>query len=213
MSECEEDQRSGDECDSASFAKLIILRGNSGSGKSTVAARLRAAYGRGIAVVPQDVVRRDILRERDMPGAVNIALIGLMTRHILDQGVHVVLEGILYADYYGEMLDALRRDHAGGTFGYYFDIPYEATLERHQTKPNCNDWSADDMRRWYRDRDLLPGGAERVIGPESALEETVERILTETGLLAAVRPSHPGFAETAHGLGESTGPERGALGA
>jgi len=211
VSECEEGQRSGDECDSAPFVKLIILRGNSGSGKSTVAARLRAAYGRGIAVIAQDVVRRDILRERDMPGAANVTLIGLMTRHVLDQGVHVVLEGILYADYYGEMLDALRRDHAGGTLGYHFDIPYEATLARHQTKPNCNDWSAEDMRRWYRDRDLLSGGTERIIGPESSLEEAVERILTETGLLAAVRPSHPGFAETAHRLGEPTGPGRGAL--
>ena len=176
---------------------LITLRGNSRSGKSTVAAKLRAAYGRGIAIIPQDVVRREILRERDVPDAVNVDLLGIMARHILEQGVHVVLEGILYASHYGPMLDSLRRAHGGPTFGYYFDIPYETTVERHWTKSNCADWSPEDMRGWYREKDLLPGHAERIIGPESPVEETVERILAETGLLDAPRPPQPGFAAAA----------------
>ena len=44
--------------------RLIVLRGNSGSGKSTVAKALREAYGRGVAWVSQDLIRRTILRER-----------------------------------------------------------------------------------------------------------------------------------------------------
>jgi predicted kinase len=74
--------------------RLIILRGNSGAGKSTVAMALRDAYGRGLAWVSQDLIRRVILRERDQPGAVNIGLIDQITRHCLDQGYHVVLDGI-----------------------------------------------------------------------------------------------------------------------
>lgn len=81
--------------------KLIVLRGPSGSGKSTVAAKIRAAYGRGIAIVPQDVARREILRERDHPGAVTITLIDTMARHVLNQGVHVVIEGFRGAERYG----------------------------------------------------------------------------------------------------------------
>ena len=38
--------------------RLIVLRGNSGSGKSSVAAGVRARYGRGIALVGQDNLRR-----------------------------------------------------------------------------------------------------------------------------------------------------------
>ncbi|MBR7835773.1 kinase [Actinospica durhamensis] len=175
--------------------QLIILRGNSGSGKSTVAARLRAAYGRGIALVPQDLVRREILRERDVVGAVNVGLLDVMVRHVLDQGIHVVLEGILYAEHYGRMLTALIRDHAGATCAYYFDIPYEATLERHWTKPNCDDWTPQDMREWYRAADVLPDAIERIIGPESSLDATVQRILADTTLLTAPRPPQPGFTE------------------
>ena len=53
--------------------RLIVLRGNSASGKSSVAAGLREKYGRGLALVGQDNLRRVVLRERDRPGAVNSA--------------------------------------------------------------------------------------------------------------------------------------------
>jgi hypothetical protein len=38
--------------------RLVVLRGNSGSGKSSAAAEVRARYGRGIALVGQDYLRR-----------------------------------------------------------------------------------------------------------------------------------------------------------
>jgi predicted kinase len=41
--------------------RLVVLRGNSGSGKSTVARTLREAHGRGLAWIPQDIVRRTIV--------------------------------------------------------------------------------------------------------------------------------------------------------
>ncbi|MFI2207142.1 kinase [Streptomyces sp. NPDC020192] len=124
--------------------RLVVLRGNSASGKSSVAAGLRERFGRGLALVGQDNLRRIVLRERDRPGAANIGLIDLTARYALDAGFHVVVEGILYADRYGDMLAALRD--------------------------------------WYRPRDLLPGGIETVIGADSALHETVDRIMLDTGL-------------------------------
>jgi predicted ABC-type ATPase len=54
---------------------LVVLRGNSGSGKSSTAQELRARLGQGIAWVEQDHLRRIVLREGDMPGGVNIGLI------------------------------------------------------------------------------------------------------------------------------------------
>ncbi len=38
------------------------------------------------------------------------------------------------------------------------------------------------MRGWYRPADLLPGGVETVIGADSALTASVDRILRDTGL-------------------------------
>ncbi|MFH8470623.1 AAA family ATPase [Streptomyces sp. NPDC017991] len=163
-------------------SRLVVVRGNSASGKSSVAASLRERFGRGLALVGQDNLRRIVLRERDRPGAANIGLIDLTARYALDAGYHVVLEGILYADHYGDMLAQLRTDHRGPTHGYYLDVPFGGTVARHATKPIADDVDERQLRDWYRERDLLPGSIETVIGADSALHETVDRIMNDTGL-------------------------------
>ncbi|MDT0398491.1 MULTISPECIES: AAA family ATPase [Streptomyces] len=162
--------------------RLVVLRGNSASGKSSVAATLRERFGRGLAVVGHDNLRRIVPRERDRPGAANIGLIGLTARYALDAGFHVVVEGILYADRYGDMLTELSADHRGPTHGYYLDVPFGETLTRHATKPIADDVNETQLRDWYRVRDLLPCGTETVIGVDSTLIETVDRIMLDTGL-------------------------------
>jgi hypothetical protein len=62
-------------------SKLIILRGNSASGKSAVAAEIRSRYGHGLAIVGQDNLRRVVLREKDVPDGANIGLIDLTARY------------------------------------------------------------------------------------------------------------------------------------
>ncbi|MFI5685596.1 kinase [Streptomyces sp. NPDC051636] len=153
--------------------RLVVLRGNSATGKSSVAVGIRDKFGRGLALVGQGNLRRIVLCERDRPGAANIGLLDLTARYVLDAGYHVVVEGILYADRYGDMLAQLRADHRGPTRGYYRDVPFAKTLARHAIKPIADDVSETQLRDWYRSRDLLPGGVETVIGADSALDETV----------------------------------------
>ncbi|MFE2416137.1 AAA family ATPase [Streptomyces hokutonensis] len=167
---------------SSSPTRLIVLRGNSASGKSTVATALRERYGRGIALVRQDVLRREVLREHDVPGGANIGLIDLTVRHALAHGFHTVLEGLLYASHYGEMLAGLLADHPGRTHCYYLDVPFEETLARHATKPIAEEVSEHQLREWYRPLDVLPDGVETVVPASSPLEETVDRVLCESGL-------------------------------
>ena len=56
------------------MAKLVIIRGNSGSGKSSLARKLQAHYGRGSLLIAQDTVRRDMLKEKVEPGNLSIDL-------------------------------------------------------------------------------------------------------------------------------------------
>lgn len=165
--------------------KLIVLRGNSGSGKSTVSHALRDAFGRGLAWVSQDLIRRIILKEKDVPGGVNIGLIDQVVRYCLDHGQQVVLDGILYADRYGPMLAGLDRDHLGSSHFYYFDVSLDETLRRHATRPQATEFGPDEMRGWYCQRDLLSSIHERIIPETNALEQTVTLILEETQLLGA----------------------------
>lgn len=66
--------------------KLIILRGPSGSGKSTTARLVREKLLESgverVAVIPQDVVRREILKEKDRSMAVNIRMIEAMVEFV-----------------------------------------------------------------------------------------------------------------------------------
>ncbi|MGW4476538.1 AAA family ATPase [Nonomuraea sp. NPDC004354] len=166
--------------------RLIVIRGNSGSGKTSVANAVREAYGRrGLALISQDVVRRAILRELDVPGGVNISLLDVMVRHALDRGYHVILEGILTASRYQDMLTALHRDHVGEGCFVYLDVSFEETLRRHATRPQRDQFGEAEMRDWYRERDLLSTVDEIIVGADSALEDTVKVVLEASELPSA----------------------------
>lgn len=162
--------------------QLIVLRGNSGSGKSSVAAELRRRVGRGLAVVAQDNVRRVVLKEKDVAGAANIGLIDAIARYSLDHGFHTVVEGILNASRYGDMLARLHRDHRDRSHFFYLDVPFEETVARHATRHQAADFGPEAMARWYRGGDLLAAVPEQVVGPGSTLEGTVLRVLAASGI-------------------------------
>ncbi|GAA2301987.1 hypothetical protein GCM10010149_59120 [Nonomuraea roseoviolacea subsp. roseoviolacea] len=157
--------------------RLVVIRGNSASGKSSVAQGLRDHYGRGVAIVGQDVIRRNVLREHDTARGANIALLGRIAREALEAGFHVVLEGILYADRYGHMITSLVRDHRGVSRCYYLDVPLEATLVRHaSTGPDgapdpgrTHRLAAARHGRRHRHRLLMrPAMAADAVGPGSS---------------------------------------------
>ncbi|MGP3751034.1 M15 family metallopeptidase [Streptomyces sp. IBSNAI001] len=171
--------------------RLVVIRGNSASGKSSVAQDLRDHYGRGVAIVSQDVIRRNVLREHDTPGGANITLLGRIARHALAAGFHVVLEGILYADRYSHMITSLVRDHRGISSCYYLDVPLETTSARHASKADATyleQVTDTHLTSWYRELDLLPGGLETVIPADSTLHDTVARIVRDTDLAPASAP-------------------------
>lgn len=165
---------------------LIVLRGNSGSGKSSVAQALREHVGYGLAWVEQDHIRRVMLREHDIAGGKNIELIELNVRYALGAGYHTVLEGILNAERYGVMLERLHRDFGG--HWYYFDLPFEETARRHATKALASVVDETTLHSWYKPRDLLDFVAEGIILPDSTLGQTVARIIEETASLNEKSP-------------------------
>lgn len=159
--------------------RLVVLRDPSGSGKSSTARRLRERLGRSVALVEQDYLRRIVLKELDVSGGANVDLIETTARFALDRGWHVIVEGILAAGRYADMLDRLRRDHRGSTAFYYFDVALAETLRRHRTRSQAAEFGDDEMRDWYQPADHLGFTEERVVPETSTLDETVRRILHE----------------------------------
>jgi len=164
--------------DSDRLPSLVVLRGPSCSGKTTALA-IRQAVGRGVAVVQQDVIRRELLRERDLPGALNIELIAMIVTRCLAGGYDVILEGILDATRYGTAVKSLIAAHPGPAHVYYFSLPFEETLRRHAAKPNADGYGEHELAEWYVPDDLLGVAGEQILSSAESQEEIVARIVAE----------------------------------
>ena len=163
----------------SSASRLVILRGNSGSGKSALASALRAARPKGtLAIVGQDTIRRTILGTGDDLGTTAIGLIDLAVRYALTNGFDVVVEGILNADRYGDMLATLRADHVGITRAYLYDLSFEETVRRHATKGDLG-FSEEEMRSWWHGFQPVPELHEEVIPEDQTLAEALRRVLSD----------------------------------
>ena len=155
---------------------LILLRGNSGSGKTTVAKALQDRFGPNTLLLSQDVIRRDMLKVKDGPDSPAIALL----KALLIYGCHrcqvVILEGILDADCYKTLFELAVRLYGDEIHAYYFDLPFEETLRRHQTKPNRHEFGEKEMRRWWKEKDFSDVLNEIPIPPERDLDSIVGEI-------------------------------------
>lgn len=158
------------------MAKLIILRGNSGSGKTTTGKALQRKFGRGTMLISQDVVRREMLFVKDGsdPEAsqllLELALYGKSHCNI------VILEGILNSKWYEKLFKRLLNEFNNQIFAYYFDIPFKETLNRHQQKPNAHEFGEKEMREWWNEKDLLDIIPEVGLYKELSLNEIVDII-------------------------------------
>ncbi|WP_433688024.1 AAA family ATPase [Micromonospora carbonacea] len=167
---------------------LVIIRGNSGSGKTTTAREVRRRFGRGAALLEQDYLRRTVLREHDSAGIDPVAptFITATACTALDLGYHVILEGILHTERYAAVLHRLIDDHSGPVAVFYLDVSFDETVRRHLSRDEPIPVTPDEMRRWYAHRDLLDVPGETVIGEASTFEQTVTTILHASGLTTAV---------------------------
>lgn len=157
-------------------SRLIIIRGNSGSGKSTVAGELRLAMGYGTMLIPQDVIRREIMRVKDTvdnPAIQLIEDIALYGKHI---GYDIIIEGILHNELYGNSLRSLCQKF-DKSYAFYFDVSFEETLRRHKTKNNSHEFGEELMKKWWVDDDFLKVENEVVISSKMSKDETVQLIL------------------------------------
>lgn len=160
-------------------AKIIILRGNSGSGKTTIAHRLQKELGQGTLVISQDVIRREMLWVNDGADTKALPLLIDLVQYGRQHCEFVILEGILNSNWYRDLFEAILSEYGTNIFAYYYDLPFEETLQRHQTKPNCNDFGEDAMRRWWNDKDYIGMISEKSLSAELSIDETITMIMDD----------------------------------
>ena len=160
--------------------KLIILRGNSGSGKTSVAKALQEKFGPNTMLISHDMIRMEILHvwstegiKKSEPLMINLLKYGKENSEV------TIVEGILPAKEYNKLFETAVEEYGQNIFAYYYDLPFEETLLRHRTKPNRNDFGEEDMRRWWREKDYLPMISEKIIYKDLSFEDAVEMIYNQ----------------------------------
>lgn len=158
------------------MGKLIILRGNSGSGKTTTAKELQNRFGHNTMLISQDAVRREMLKVRDGENTLALPLMKELLRYGSEHSDVVILEGIMYSDWYKPLFELVVQLYGTEIYAYYFDLPFEETLKRHQTRAKCNEFGEEAMRRWWREKDFSDVLKEVRITSEKDMESVVEDI-------------------------------------
>jgi predicted kinase len=157
---------------------LIVLRGNSGSGKSTVARLLQSKLTEPAAILDQDYFHRVIFGEQGTAGAAPADLLEAAAIHCLNAGHHVVMDGIFNARQYEGVLARVAARAHDARF-YAFDLTFEETVRRHSTRPKADEFDAAEMRGWYHGWQPLSFVQERAITASEPAGRVAERILRE----------------------------------
>lgn len=158
------------------MAELIILRGNSGSGKTSVSKALQKKFGRNTMVISQDIVRREMLWVKDGMGTKALPLLINLLEYGRANSEVTILEGILDSECYRPLFQKAVEDYGTNIHAFYYDLPFEETLRRHETKPNRGEFGAEDMRRWWKEKDYLHIIPEKILTKDVGFSDTVNLI-------------------------------------
>ena len=170
------------------MGKLIIIRGNSGSGKTSLAKLLQKKLGPNTLRVSHDMIRMELLNVRGREGVLRSEPLMIeLLRYGKANSAVTILEGILPTRDYSCLFEAAMTIFGADIYAYYYDLPFDETLRRHITKPNRDDFGEADMRRWWVERDFLTDAnigyrgvvSERIFGAELSLDDAVELIMAD----------------------------------
>ncbi len=158
------------------MSKLIILRGNSGSGKTTVAKALQEKLGYNTMRISQDEVRRNMLWVKDGKDTKALPLMAELLKYGKIHSELTILEGIMYDEWYSPLFKLANELYESNIYAYYFDIPFEETLRRHSMRNKSQEFGEEAMRGWWREKDISSVLDEQVITCEMQADDIVERI-------------------------------------
>lgn len=165
--------------------KLIMLRGPAGSGKSSSAKLLFDSTDRKACLIEQDYYRFIFRPYENGSKANSKAMRQMILQNVLTaltEGYDVILEGIMNAKSYKNIVDKIIDAHPSENYFFYFDISLEETLRRHAQRPvkNTPPFTLDDMKSWYPD-EYIPIHENEVLIPESSsIDETIALIKSES---------------------------------
>ena len=163
-------------------SKLIILRGLSGSGKSSIARELQKRSKQNTIIVEQDYFRNTLLQEKGDARKASAEMLEQTVLIGLKHGYNVVLEGILNIKHYKELFDKIFSAHPQNNFIYFLDVDIDETIKRHKARTKSAEFDENEMRSWAAS--ATPAGYEFEIihNNMTSIDAATQQILLDTSL-------------------------------
>lgn len=131
------------------MAKLIILRGPSASGKSTIAKKIVKSNSKDTALLDFDVYRLDFLNKKGDYYPTSAKMLMSDTIIALRADYDVVIDGFYRLENYPDLFEELLREHENENYMFYFDISLEETIHRHKGRPKADLYGEKELTEWY----------------------------------------------------------------
>ena len=160
--------------------EYIAIMGESGSGKTTVARALQKKFGYNTMMISQDEIRRNILWVKDGVDTKALPLMIELMKYGYEHCDVVILEGIMYDEWYSPLFKTANELYGMDIYAYYFDIPFEETVRRHNTRDKKQEFGEEDMRRWWREKDFSSVLNEKIITSDIDADSIVEMIYMDS---------------------------------
>lgn len=164
------------------MSKLIVIRGNSGTGKSTIAQAIkRKCPTSDTMLVSQDMVRLEILDVKDYEGNKAIELIYNICNYGKENCKYVILEGILAKEKYQAMLRKLIEQFEEVDV-FYLKAQFETTVRRNNYRSIDRNFSVKTLKSWWLENDFLGVKREKIINSEGSIADVVNQISRDIGI-------------------------------
>ena len=86
-------------------------------------------------------------------------------------------------EWYSPLFKTANELYGMDIYAYYFDIPFEETVRRHNTRDKKQEFGEEDMRRWWREKDFSSVFNEKIIQALRGSQQLLHLILMQTVLL------------------------------
>lgn len=144
-----------------------------------MAKELQKKFGHNTMLISQDEVRRNILWVKDGIDTKALPLMIELLKYGSEHSNIVILEGIMYEEWYNPLFKVANELYGSNVYSYYFDIPFEETVRRHKTRSKSQEFGEEHMRGWWREKDFSAVLKEQLITCEMDANSIVEKVYTD----------------------------------
>ena len=75
-----------------------------------------------------------------------LPLMAELLRYGREHSEFSILEGIMYDEWYRSLFELANELYGSNVYSYYFDITFEETIRRHQTRSKSQEFGEEHMR-------------------------------------------------------------------